>query len=164
MSFSKNNKHWMLGKGNRKHGLRHKRIYNIWRDMWQRCTNKNNNRYKNYGARGISVCDEWKDPKAFADWAFQSGYSENLTLDRVDNNGNYCPQNCKWSTYTEQNNNRTTNVFFEFNGERHTCAEWSRITGISAALIWARINLRGWSIEKTLTTPPIHRGEKEQCT
>lgn len=153
MKFEKGNEYWKLGKGNYKHGLRHKRIYNIWRNMWHRCTKPTDTNYRNYGERGISVCEEWKDPKVFADWAYKNGYSDSLTIDRIDVNGNYEPRNCRWVTYTAQANNKTNNVLIEYNGEKHTFSEWGKITGIPLKTIWGRIRVRGWSAEKALTTP-----------
>ena len=102
-------------------------MYYIWRTMKQRCTNPNNYKYKNYGGRGIKVCDEWMaDFKAFYDWAVTNGYREDLTIDRIDVDGNYEPSNCRWATYSEQANNRTTNRIITFNGEPMTMANFCR--------------------------------------
>lgn len=140
-------------KGNKnhlKHGMRHTRLYNIWRSMRQRCSNPNCINYHNYGGKGIKVCDEWNKFEIFYEWAMANGYTEELTIDRIDVNGNYEPSNCKWSSYKEQANNKTNNRQIEFNGESHTLGEWSAIKGIKLATIWNRLKC-GWSVEEALT-------------
>lgn len=89
------------------HGMSRTRLYRCWQDMKDRCLNKNNKFYHRYGGRGISFCNEWKDFEPFRDWALANGYDDKLTIDRIDNDGNYCPENCKWSTQHEQSLNKT---------------------------------------------------------
>lgn len=136
------------------HGLSDSRLQHIHSGMMARCTNKNHTYYKNYGGRGISVCDEWYGSKgfpAFVEWAKSSGYSDCLTLDRIDNNGNYCPENCKWSTRKEQANNTRRNKVICFNGETHTLSQWADIYHMDQDLLGRRL-LRGVSMERAVMT------------
>lgn len=135
------------------HGLSKHKIRSVWRNMIARCENPDAEGYKNYGGRGITVCKEWHDLEVFAKWAFESGYSEELTIERKDVNGNYCPENCCWATMKVQCNNKRDNHFIEAYGKIRTLAQWSDITGISPSLIRYRLN-KGLSMEQ------IIRGEK----
>ena len=135
------------------HGKQPARLYRIWANMIQRCTNPKKDNYLFYGGRGIAVCDEWReDFVSFRDWAIANGYADNLTLERIDNNGNFEASNCKWETHLEQCNNTRRNHRITFRGETHTIAEWSRIVGIKYDTLERRINAHGWSIERALTT------------
>ena len=122
-----------------KHGKTNTRIYAIWASMNERCANKSNKDFKYYGAKGIVVCDEWKDFQRFYDWAIKNGYSEKLTIDRIDSSKNYEPTNCRWATRLTQANNTERNHYVEHNGERHTVSEWSRILGKSQRTIYDRL-------------------------
>lgn len=120
-----------FNKGRATHGLSRSPLYRTWRNMKNRCLNTWAERYKHYGGRGITVCDEWlHNFEAFYDWAIANGYADGLSLDRIDVNGNYCPENCRWADETIQANNKSNNLMVEINGEIKTFAEWSRITGI----------------------------------
>lgn len=137
----------------KKHGMFGTRLYKIWDGMKYRCFNEKHNQYKNYGGRGITVCDEWMDFIPFYEWAMSHGYRDDLTLDRIDVNGNYCPENCRWENDIVQHNNTRVNRHLEHNGETHTMAEWARIKGMKYVTLNTRINKYQWSIEKALTTP-----------
>lgn len=126
------------------HGMTNSRIYSIWQHMKDRCGKKWDKRYKNYGGRGISVCKEWQNSfLAFYNWAFANGYKDNLSIDRIDVNGNYEPSNCRWITMAEQAGNTTRSVFITHCGESHTKAEWSRIIGITVGCFAARYKRHG---------------------
>ena len=138
------------------HGLSNTRLYEIYHGMKKRCYKKESPTFKNYGGRGIEICEECLGEHGFENfynWAMSNGYDNKLSIDRSDNNGNYCPENCRWSTKGEQANNRRTNHMIEFNRESHNAKEWSKIVGIPYQAILARLNKCEWSIEKTLTTP-----------
>lgn len=136
---------------NTKHGKHKTRLYKIWAAIKGRCFNKNNCAYKNYGARGITICEEWiNNYPAFEEWANANGYNDTLTIDRIDVNGNYCPENCRWATRREQQNNRRVNHYIEYNGEKKTIAEWARTLKIPHNRISGRLS-RGWSIKNALS-------------
>lgn len=110
--------------GNTKHGMRHTRFYEVWKGMKNRCSNKSHRWYKNYGGRGIKVCKRWMTFENFRDDMFLS-YSPGLTLDRINNDGNYEPSNCKWITRKKQMNNMRRNIFISYKGRKQTLAEWA---------------------------------------
>lgn len=133
------------------HGITGHPLLDVYRHMKDRCSDPTYHAYKDYGGRGITVCDEWmNDAKAFYDWAVSNGYKEGLTLDRVDNNGNYEPSNCRWATRTEQGNNKRNNIVLEFNGKAMTLHDWARALNINPGTLDSRLR-NGWSIEKALT-------------
>lgn len=145
---------------NYKHGMAHSRIDSVYKTMIARCYNVNNDRYKNYGARGIKVCDEWRNDRTkFFEWALNNGYDATLprgqqTIERIDRNGNYCPENCTFVDYVAQANNRSTNHFITYGNETHTIREWEKIKGINPGTLWSRLK-SGWDVEKALTTPAV---------
>lgn len=138
------------GTGQKTHGLSKHRLFHIWIGMKQRCENPNSQLYKLYGLRGITVCEEWHDFPTFFKWAMTHGYSEELSIDRVNVNGNYCPDNCRWATNVEQQRNKRNNRLLEYDGQTRCLSEWAILTGISASTIWLRLN-RGWSVSEALT-------------
>lgn len=114
------------------------RLYKIWCDMKYRCNNKNAINYKSYGGRGIKICKEWLEFPAFCKWALENGYSDNLTLDRKDNDKGYSADNCRWATKKEQSNNTSKNTIYEYDGESHTLSEWSDIYNVNYDTIVTR--------------------------
>lgn len=121
------------------HGLTNTKLYGVWHTMKSRCFNPNNKKYKNYGGRGITVCDEWRhDFQAFYDWAMSHGYEEGLTLDRVDNDRGYCPENCRWADWKTQANNMRRTPRIVVNGVKYTAKELSLATGIGYRTILKR--------------------------
>lgn len=122
----------------------HKRLWEIWQGIKQRTSNPNNKSYARYGGRGISVCEEWRENYVnFRDWALNNGYSDNLTIERIDVNGDYCPENCRWATVKEQCNNRRTNVLIEWNGKTQNIERWSEETGIPYKILHDRYRRYG---------------------
>lgn len=142
-------KHGIFTDGNRKKP----RLYRIWLHMKGRCRNPNHPAYHNYGGRGISVCEEWKEFENFRNWAMSNGYSDNLTIERINNNGDYHPRNCKWATRKEQANNSRWNHNITFQGQTKTMAEWAREVGINYQTLADRINKQGLEPEEALTKP-----------
>jgi len=98
--------------------------YVNWNDMKQRCLNVKNKRYKDYGGRGIKICDDWLDSSTFGIWAIANGYKDNLQIDRIDNNGDYCPENCRWATRLENSRNKRNSIFITINGNTNQLCEW----------------------------------------
>lgn len=128
-----------IGNLNKSHGKRYSHLYTIYSAMKGRCNNPNNKAYGNYGGRGIKVSKEWDENfQKFYDWAKQNGYKEKLTLDRIDVNEGYYPQNCRWVTMKEQQNNRRDNIFIEHNGIKKTVNELAEEKGVSYNYIYAR--------------------------
>ncbi len=139
-----------------KHGQRNTRLYKVWKGVKSRCYNPRHTAYHRYGGRGIVMCDEWKNNfVSFYDWAMKNGYEPTAphgqcTLDRLDNEGNYSPTNCRWVSSKIQAYNRSDNHYIEYNGEIHTVVEWAKILGLKKNTLIARLS-RGWSLEKALS-------------
>lgn len=131
------------------HGMARTRIYNTWKNMNRRCKKKGSAHYKLYGGRGIKVCEEWNSFEKFYE-DMKDGYTDDLTIDRIDVNGNYCKENCRWITMKEQSNNRRSNHILEFNGEKLNIEQWAKKLGIPRNRLQNRIN-RGWNLELALT-------------
>ena len=141
------------GRNSRTHGVSKTRLYRIWRNMKSRCLNDNVPCHSYYGGRGIGISQEWEQFEPFYKWSMENGYTERLTLDRIDNNGNYEPSNCRWVSFQAQMNNTRSNHILSFRGEERTIAEWAREFNLPYQRVINRINTLGWSVEKALTTP-----------
>lgn len=136
-------------------------LYGVWTMMKQRCYNHNNKSYKNYGARGIKVCDEWKnDFITFYNWAIENGYKDGLTIDRLNVNEDYSPNNCAWVTQKIQQNNRRNNIVINYGGFSGTLSQWSVRTGIPYATLRKRIVELGWDYYEALSVP-VRKGGNE---
>lgn len=134
------------------HGMCGERIYQTWQNMKSRCLCKNSSEYKNYGGRGITVCNDWLDFNPFYDWAINSGYNDNLTIERIDVNGNYEPSNCKWIPSEEQCLNKTNTRRITINGNTKSLSEWAKYYGIPYDILRHRID-KGISPEIAVATP-----------
>lgn len=129
------------------------RLYRIWSGMKQRCYNQKLREYKWYGARGIKVCDEWRqDFQSFYVWALANGYTDDLSLDRIDGDKNYCPDNCRWATDKEQHNNQSNNIKITYGNKTQTLKQWSEELNINYSTLRMRLE-RGWSVERAIRTP-----------
>ena len=139
-----------------RHGMSHTRLYYVWNNIKKRCYEKTNPAYKNYGGRGIKMCDSWKDSfESFAEWAKNSGYSDTLTIERINVNGNYCPENCTWIPGNEQQNNRTTCQLYTYKGETKNLMEWCNYFGLPYMTIYTRLFRLKWDFERAISEP-IH--------
>lgn len=149
-----------MPRNNLRHGMNKTRFHKLWLDMKGRCYTKSKTAYKYYGGRGIKVEQSWHIFENFRDDMLET-YNNHIkkygerqtTLDRIDVNKGYSKNNCKWSTYIEQANNRTDNHFITINNEKKSLIMWSRLKGINAVLVANRINRLGWTPEKALTEP-----------
>jgi hypothetical protein len=146
-----------------KHGANKTRLYICWKAMRQRVSAKNKYKLKYYYKRGITVCDEWKEFTNFSDWALLNGYSNFLTLDRIDNNKGYSPDNCRWIKQEEQTDNMRRNILLEYNGEKMTLTKWANKVAMERTALYYRIRIAKWSMEKALFTPVGASREKQKC-
>lgn len=141
------------------HGMKNTRLYRIWSGMKDRTCNSKSKYWNRYGGRGVYLCDEWKnDFLTFKTWSYANGYSDNLTLDRINNNDGYTPNNCRWVSYKVQENNRSNNRCLMFNGATKTISQWADDLGLDRRIISSRI-YHGWSIERALTQAPKRRSD-----
>lgn len=136
--------------------VRNERLYNIWTCMKMRCLNKNNPRYHRYGGRGIRVADCWlHDYQSFKKWALSNGYGEGMSIERIDNDGNYCPENCKWIPQSQQSKNRTMNIAISYRGETMCLSDMCRKYDVynHYGTIKDRILKKHMSFEEAINTP-----------
>lgn len=146
-----NNKIISCGCNRIKHSKYKTRLYKIYNHMITRCYNEHVPQYKYYGGRGIVVCDEWKDSfLVFYDWAINNGYQDNLSIDRINTNGEYGPSNCKWSTAKQQQRNRRNTKYVTYRGETKPLADWCELLNLNRDTVYDRIYRRNWPIEKAL--------------
>jgi len=142
--------------GHLKHGIVYTPTYNSWANMLQRCSNPSNNSYKDYGGRGIKVCERWKNFSNF--FADMGERPQGMTLERRNNNKGYYKNNCKWATQMEQNNNSRNCIYITFQGKTMTIAQWERYLGYKNGVIKHRLHLFRYSVEKALTHPLTRGG------
>ncbi len=140
------------------HGMAGSNLYKVWASMKQRCSNPHDKSFNDYGSRGIKVCRQWLDFKAFYKWAIANGYQKGLTLERLDNNGDYDPSNCTWVPKAKQSGNRRNSRMISFHGETKTLSEWSRCLGLNREMLKYRLN-QGWDVEKAFTIPSMKNKE-----
>ena len=140
------------------HGATNSRLYHIWTAMKQRCeTSKKEKFIKDYQNRGIKICTEWHDFAVFQKWALKNGYKDNLSIDRIDNNKGYYPENCRWADNITQANNKRNNRWLTYNNKTQTIAQWARELGMNYNTLDQRIRM-GWSVEKAFNKPMCKRG------
>lgn len=149
-----------LSCGCSKDGHSKDRLYSIWIGIKDRTSCTYRSRSKDYICRGIGMCKEWENWEVFKSWALNSGYSEDLSIDRIDNNGNYCPENCRWANAKEQGANKRNNIIVTLNGETHILSEWCRILGLNRYSVKSRISQQGLTPEEALTIPFVKGNRK----
>lgn len=161
-AIKKYNSSGMRSKGCYKDGRSLHPLYGTWFQMISRCENPNQNHYDRYGGRGIKVCDEWHDFWQFVKWSDSvGGRPKGYTLDRIDNNGNYEPNNCRWADWRTQTTNKSSNVFIEFEGQTKTVTEWAEFLNFHPHTLQERLK-KGWSVERALTEPPSENSQKSR--
>ena len=142
-----------IGDVRRTHGESKTRLYAIWCGMISRCNNPSRIAYKDYGGRGISVCEEWHSYIPFKQWSMDNGYADKLTLERKNVNCGYCPENCEWISKAAQADNRRNSLLFTYGGKTQNLKKWSEECGIKYGTLRARIYLFGWDFERAISTP-----------
>ncbi len=151
--------------GKRIYGDTHKLLYGVYMQMKSRCLDESCPAYPNYGGRGISVCAEWAQQNGhlvFEKWALANGYKRGLTLDRIDNDKDYSPDNCRWTTRKVQSNNKRNNVLITFNGKMQTLSQWAEEYHLSPSKLNGRIQVMHWPMEEALELVPHKKGRKKK--
>lgn len=145
-----------------RHNMTGTRLYQAWANIKQRCYHENNPWYKFYGARGIKMCDIWRESfEAFAEWALSNGYQDDLTIERINNDRGYEPNNCKWIGLGAQANNKRSNVKITYKNETHTLSEWCKIYGVEYYLVYNRIHKNRWDFERAIFEP-VHAEKRNR--
>lgn len=140
--------------GDARKGYEYSNLYKSWSEMKRRCNNPKDMKFNSYGARGIKVCKEWsEDYSVFKDWALKNGYQKGLTIDRVDVNGNYCPENCRWANNKQQSRNKQDTVYVVYQGKKIALIQLCEDLNISYTCVYQRLYKLGWDVEKAVSTP-----------
>lgn len=150
---------------NYRHGKCDDRLYNIHQKMISRCYKKHDRSYERYGGRGIKVCKEWRGKNGFVsfyDWAIKNGYADGLSIDRIDFNGNYCPENCRWATAYVQQNNRRDNKYITYNGITKTLSQWCKELNLVYGRVLSRLNVLGWSVDDAFNVPRLNNEKNKR--
>ncbi len=149
---------------NSTHGMSHTRLYHVWVGMRNRCYNKSFRSFKDYGLRGIKVCDEWKNSfESFMKWANENGYNDGLTIERINIDDDYCPSNCTWIPANQQQGNRRICYSIQYNGQTKNLADWCNELGLEYKRTHNRIFKLGWSFEKAISEPVNVKKRNKKC-
>lgn len=147
-------------RGNPKHNQSYTRVYRIYAKIKRRCFAEDDPAFPRYGGRGITMCNEWKDSfESFSHWAYASGYRDDLSIDRIDNDGNYSPENCRWANVYEQANNKRNSTRYSYQGKTQTLASWCREKNMSYKVVWYRLS-KGWPFEEAISKPVSREGAR----
>ena len=138
---------------NSTHNLSKTKLYYTYQGIKRRCYNSKSEQFKNYGGRGIKMCDEWlNDSESFFEWSKRNGFSEELSIDRINNDGDYSPENCRWVDMRTQSRNKRTNVHVTYKGKTQLLVDWAKEKGMNRGTLSSRLN-SGWTLEDALETP-----------
>lgn len=147
-------------KRNTTHNGTYSRLYSIWAGMKRRCFNPNDANFKYYGGRGITMAKEWNDFSTFREWSLANGYNDSLTIDRINVNGNYTPDNCRWVDFKFQSCNKTNNRSITIDGETKLISEWCKVASVSCTQVYYRLK-QGWNIKNALFLPDQRKAKRK---